>query len=311
MSTRISKEILKYALICCSNIENPFIFDDIENNRQMYIGVVIGKRPKANKGLTFAGINVYIPLFNCLSEVTFSLPNDRVVQLTKGAHKEPIYYVQAGNQSAVIYVVSKDVAKKDFENIFLVHLYTTLVKNVVFNYDFLSNHNRLAIVYNSDVYNFIGNHIVYHPIKNQIIDTNTRIKTPTVKKLIPLQYSNNIYKVEFYNTPASDYIILYNNSCSLNQTKDMLLRHNGHYCMLCGNYHDDVQWHHIIPRSFGGQNEYYNGCLLCPECHKLLHDMQFKNPIIFLNLTFEIIRNKAMCRLIYSKLKNNVNKLTF
>ena len=80
--------------------------------------------------------------------------------------------------------------------------------------------------------------------------------------------------------------------------------------MLCGNYHDDIQWHHLLPRSQGGTNEYYNSSLLCPQCHKLVHVCQDCNSKLFKELTDKIIINKPRMRLIYAKLKNNVKKIT-
>ncbi len=312
MSEKISEEILKYALICCSNIDNPYIFEDIVNNKEMYIGVVIRKRPKIGKTLSFKGISVYNPLFECISDITFEIPNQEVKQLTKGSHNEPMYYVSAGNQSAIIYVLTKDIIKRNFENIFLVHLYATLSKNIAFNYDYLCKNNMLTVLYTSDIHSLIGNSITYCPVKNGVIDTIKNFKTPTIKKLTPLPYASNIYIATFSKaTVPNNYIIIYNNSCSIKQTRDLLLKHNGHYCMLCGHYHEGVQWHHIIPRALGGKNEYYNGCLLCPDCHKFIHSCQESFPSLFIALTYKIICNKPRIRLIYSQLKNNVEKLTF
>jgi RNA-directed DNA polymerase len=32
-----------------------------------------------------------------------------------------------------------------------------------------------------------------------------------------------------------------------------------------------VEYHHIIPQSYGGKNVVKNACLLCPDCHKSTH----------------------------------------
>lgn len=58
----------------------------------------------------------------------------------------------------------------------------------------------------------------------------------------------------------------------MHETKRMLLTIYGSYCMLCGRYvHKGIQWHHIIPRSAGGNNSFKNGALLCPHCHRKIH----------------------------------------
>lgn len=313
MSAKISKEILKYALNCCSNIDNPYIFEDISQGRKMYIGVVVKKRPKIGKIFSFYGLNVCKPLFECASDITFEVPIEEVIQLSKTVNKEPLYYVSAGNQSAIIYVLSKDLISRSFENIFLVHFFAILSRNVTFNYDYLSRNNMLAIIHNNDIHSLIGNSLTYNPVRNGTIHANCRLKTPTIKKITPLPYASNMYIASFNKaTSPNNYIILYNNSCSLNQTKDLMLKHSGHYCMLCGCYHEGVQWHHIVPRSLGGKNEYYNGCLLCPECHRFIHVCQDNYPNMFDNLTLRIIHNKPRIRLVYPQIKkSHVRKITF
>lgn len=44
----------------------------------------------------------------------------------------------------------------------------------------------------------------------------------------------------------------------------------GEKCCNCGNT-NDLEYHHIIPLSLGGNNNLSNYCCLCYKCHSLLH----------------------------------------
>jgi hypothetical protein len=44
----------------------------------------------------------------------------------------------------------------------------------------------------------------------------------------------------------------------------------GRYCCNCGS-EDDVQYHHIVPLSYGGNNVISNMCCLCGSCHDKIH----------------------------------------
>jgi len=48
-------------------------------------------------------------------------------------------------------------------------------------------------------------------------------------------------------------------------------------CFICGAT-EDLQEHHIIPKCIGGKNLEENKRLLCPRCHKRLH--QLLDPVI-------------------------------
>ena len=50
----------------------------------------------------------------------------------------------------------------------------------------------------------------------------------------------------------------------------------GLVCCNCGN-EQDLEYHHIIPLSLGGQNKLSNLCCLCNNCHSLLHFGENKN----------------------------------
>ena len=60
---------------------------------------------------------------------------------------------------------------------------------------------------------------------------------------------------------------LYGKVCQLVDARD------NPYCRVCGNtLHSGAHHHHIVFRSLGGKHTTENVCLVCPECHKDLHD---------------------------------------
>ena len=50
-------------------------------------------------------------------------------------------------------------------------------------------------------------------------------------------------------------------------------------CKLCGvkKHGKNFEIHHKIPVSQGGENDYKNLILVCPDCHKKLHQEDDKN----------------------------------
>ena len=56
------------------------------------------------------------------------------------------------------------------------------------------------------------------------------------------------------------------------EQKDIL----GRKCCNCGS-EKDLQYHHIVPLSFGGNNIISNICCLCYQCHSKIHFGKEKN----------------------------------
>lgn len=50
----------------------------------------------------------------------------------------------------------------------------------------------------------------------------------------------------------------------------------GTKCCNCGST-NNLQYHHIIPLAFGGNDIDSNLCCLCEDCHGLIHGMEFNN----------------------------------
>ena len=74
--------------------------------------------------------------------------------------------------------------------------------------------------------------------------------------------------------------------------KKELIKRNGTKCMLCGQDAGTcIEWHHIIPLSKDGKNNYSNGALLCPNCHALVHKHKYKTAQ-YEKLMKQILRNK-------------------
>ena len=304
MQQKINEHLLNYVLNKCCKTVNPYIFEDLENGKKIYIGFSIKRRPKKDKQFSFYGLNIYNVHLKHMEELSTDCPIKDVVLLSRTENHEPIYYITTDTISAVIYVLTNEILKHDFKDEDIVELYILLSKNTSFNYEYLSRKKQLAILYYSDVYDLIGHCATYYPIRDDKFDTSISIKTPVIKKVIPIAYTNNMFIASFRKCSfgnSLDGIVFMNGYHS--HTRDSLIQNNGHYCMLCGKYDEDIQWHHILPRSLDGSNNYYNASLLCPSCHKLIHDCQKSNPTTFNSLTLKIIRNKFKLRAIYQKIK--------
>ena len=52
-----------------------------------------------------------------------------------------------------------------------------------------------------------------------------------------------------------------------------VLRANGNSCVKCGWDKARCDVHHITPRSRGGLNTIANGVVLCPNCHRIEHEV--------------------------------------
>lgn len=51
-----------------------------------------------------------------------------------------------------------------------------------------------------------------------------------------------------------------------------VIREKGSKCEICGWNRARCDVHHILPRSKGGLNTINNGAVLCPNCHRELHE---------------------------------------
>lgn len=75
--------------------------------------------------------------------------------------------------------------------------------------------------------------------------------------------------------------------------KNMLKKIYGKRCMLCGDKkcHNELTFHHIKPKSYGGTSTLANGALVCRECHDKIHKYDFLSSQYF-DLTLKILNNK-------------------
>ena len=54
-------------------------------------------------------------------------------------------------------------------------------------------------------------------------------------------------------------------------------------CSICGWNEATCDIHHIIPRKNGGSNDNDNLCILCPNCHRKVHDKKI-DPSTLINI---------------------------
>lgn len=75
--------------------------------------------------------------------------------------------------------------------------------------------------------------------------------------------------------------------------KNMLKKIYGKRCMLCGERksHKELTFHHIKPKSHGGDNTLENGALVCEKCQCKIHKYDFLSSQYF-DFTLIIINNK-------------------
>lgn len=53
-------------------------------------------------------------------------------------------------------------------------------------------------------------------------------------------------------------------------------KRDGYICMICGQYNEKGQGHHVIPLFVGGPSFKFNIITMCPECHKDYHRGKLK-----------------------------------
>ena len=69
----------------------------------------------------------------------------------------------------------------------------------------------------------------------------------------------------------------------MHPTKELLIKRNGMYCMLCGQKceYNELEWHHIkwksvsLRRGEKVDNSYENGAILCVACHHYVHTFSY------------------------------------
>lgn len=59
--------------------------------------------------------------------------------------------------------------------------------------------------------------------------------------------------------------------------KNLLQRRYGNVCFLCKRELavKEMQAHHLIPRSAGGTDDFFNLSIVCAECHRAIHKHPF------------------------------------
>ena len=59
--------------------------------------------------------------------------------------------------------------------------------------------------------------------------------------------------------------------------KSILKVRYGNKCMLCGRKLKDKEctFHHIIPKSHGGDSSIENGALMCSQCQRIIHIFEY------------------------------------
>lgn len=85
----------------------------------------------------------------------------------------------------------------------------------------------------------------------------------------------------------------------MHPVKQLLIERNGLKCMLCGRSvpYAQINWHHMKPKAVSKylgepiDNSYENGCLLCLDCHALVHTFYYWSGE-YQDLMDDIRRNK-------------------
>lgn len=75
--------------------------------------------------------------------------------------------------------------------------------------------------------------------------------------------------------------------------KGILKQRYGKVCMLCERKLKDkeITYHHIIPKSVGGETSIENGTILCSQCQQIVHTFKYGEDG-YTKLTIKINKNK-------------------
>lgn len=74
-----------------------------------------------------------------------------------------------------------------------------------------------------------------------------------------------------------------------------LIRRYGRYCMLCRRKlkTEECTYHHIKPKSVGGETDIENGAILCRQCQDIIHTFEYEETG-YSKLTSKIHKNKRV-----------------
>lgn len=75
--------------------------------------------------------------------------------------------------------------------------------------------------------------------------------------------------------------------------KRLLVHNYGEKCMYCGKHlkFEKCEYHHIKPKSVGGEATEQNGALVHKECHKQIHKYKYGTPEYYQTI-IDILKNK-------------------
>jgi len=63
---------------------------------------------------------------------------------------------------------------------------------------------------------------------------------------------------------------IYEGNYCLSKNKKFILERDGNFCRICQGK-NDLHFHHITPKSIGGEDDVTNLILLCRSCHLFMH----------------------------------------
>ncbi|GAB6075182.1 RNA-guided endonuclease IscB [Desulfurobacterium crinifex] len=89
--------------------------------------------------------------------------------------------------------------------------------------------------------------------------------------------------------------------------REKVLKRDNYTCQICGS-RENLEAHHIIPRSKGGTNLVENGITLCKDCHKAVHEGRIKITANIFSLKAPIVVQQGKLWL-YRKLKEQFKEV--
>jgi len=89
--------------------------------------------------------------------------------------------------------------------------------------------------------------------------------------------------------------------------REKVLKRDNYTCQICGSK-ENLEAHHIIPRSRGGANLVENGITLCRDCHKAVHEGKIRITANVLSLEAPSVVQQGKLWL-YRKLKGQFGKV--
>ena len=89
--------------------------------------------------------------------------------------------------------------------------------------------------------------------------------------------------------------------------REKVLKRDNYTCQICGS-RENLEAHHIIPKSKGGTNLVKNGITLCEDCHKAVHEGKIRITANILSLKAPSVVQQGKLWL-YRKLKEQFEKV--